>query len=223
MGIDTCRPIDLGTHVCQLYRGEDDLKEVTLPFLRDGLSNGEYCLYVADGISVDEWYRELQEYEVDVLTARETGALAIISSQAWRAMRQGGSSLAMARDILALMDEQLDTYPAVRIAGDVAWGAEPAMAADLVCHWEATANVVFEGLPIRVICQYDIERYEPAFIQAALRTHPVVLYKGRRVRNPHYEAQIILKQEPMLNGCSNDANALHDMLSQLRPRGQRTS
>ena len=219
MGKNTCRPIDLGTHVCQLYRSEDDLKEVTLPFLRDGLSIGEHCLYVADGIGVDEWYRELQEYGVDVLTARETGALAIISSHAWRALSHGGSSLAMARDILALVDEQLDTFPALRIAGDVAWGTEPAIAADLLCHWEATANVVFEGLPVRVICQYDLGRYEPSFIEAALRTHPVVLYKGRRVRNPHYEAQMILEQEPMLNGCSSDAESVHHMLSQLTPRG----
>ena len=71
------RPIDLGTHLCQLYEGEDELKAVTLPFISDGLRNGECCLYVADDVDVAAWYLELQAYDIDVRTARETGALNI--------------------------------------------------------------------------------------------------------------------------------------------------
>ena len=188
-----------------------------MPFIRDGLRNGEGCLYVADGVAVDEWYREFQAYGIDVRTARETGALNITTSDAWRARCTGGS-LAMARDVLALVDQQLDNFPALRIAGDVAWATEPTVDSALLCHWEATANVVFAGLPVRVICQYDMERYEPAFVHAALRTHPVVLYKGRRVKSPQYESPKILEHEPRLNGCSNDAKAVADMLAQLMPR-----
>ena len=198
---------DLGTHICHLYRGEDDLKAVTLPFLSDGLRNGECCLYVADGSAVDDWYDELQERGVDVPSARETGALAITSSEAWRAMCHDGS-VAMAREVLGLVDQKLGVFPSIRIAGDVAWGAEPAaVTAEMLCHWEATANVVFEGLPARVICQYDIEGSDPAFIHAALRTHPIVLYKGRRVRSPCYEAAEILEKEPMLNRSSDDRSS----------------
>jgi MEDS: MEthanogen/methylotroph, DcmR Sensory domain len=206
--------LDLGTHVCHLYRGEDDLKDVTLPFLSDGLRNGECCVYVADGSAVDAWYDELQGQGVDVALARETGALTITSSDAWRAMCQSGS-VGMAREVLGLVDQKLGAFPSIRIAGNVGWSEEPAVSAEMLCHWEATANVVFEGLPARVICQYDIESYQPAFIHAALRTHPIVLYKGRRVRSPYYEAANILAKEPKLNGSSNDPEVVANMLAKL--------
>ena len=75
--------------------------------------------------------------------------------------------------------------------------------------------MVFQGLPARVICQYDIDRYEPAYIHAALRTHPVILYKGRRVRSPYYDAPAILEHEPRLNESSNDPEVLAGMLAAL--------
>ena len=213
---------DLGTHVCHLYQGKDDFNEVTMPFLRDGLRNGECCLYIASGLAVDtepawhmDWYRALQAHGVDVPATRETGALNVISGEAWRAMSHTGS-VAMAREVLRLVDRKLLDFPAIRIIGDVGWGTEPALPAEMLCHWEATANVVFQGLQARVICQYDIDRYEPACIHAALRTHPIVLYKGWRVWSPYYEAPTILEREPMLNGCSNDPEVIANMLLQLR-------
>jgi chemotaxis family two-component system sensor kinase Cph1 len=206
--------LDLGTHVCQLYRGADELKQVTVPFLSDGLRNGECCVYVADGNTIDDWYDELQVHGIDVRLARESGALVLTTGEAWRTMCHAGS-VGMAREVLGLVDRKLDAFPAIRIAGDVAWGTEPAVTAEMLCHWEATANVVFGGLAARVICQYDIESYEPAFVHAALRTHPVVLYKGRRVRSPYYEAANILEHEPSLNGSSNDPQVVAEMLLNL--------
>ena len=149
--------------------------------------------------------------------ARIAGALDVVGNKSWRAHCYDGS-IAMAREVLKLVDLRLDEFAAVRIAGDIDWSADPLISAERLCHWEATANLVFQGLPARVICQYDIARCEPAFIHAALRTHPIVFYKGRRVRSKYYEAPMILEQEPRLNGCSNDANVVADMLSQLLPR-----
>lgn len=217
MKTNTGRPIDLGTHVCHLYYGEDDLKEVTIPFLRDGLRDGDYCLYASDGAAADYWYRELEDQGVDVRSARMAGSLDIIGNKSWREHCYDGS-IAMAREVLKLVDSQLDDFAAIRIAGDIDWATDPDISADVLCHWEATANFVFQGLPARVICQYNIARCEPAFIHAALRTHPIVLYKGRRVRSPYYQASLILEQEPTLNACSNDAKVVADMLAQLMPR-----
>ena len=123
----------------------------------------------------------------------------------------------MAREVLTVMDQKLSQFPAIRIAGDGDWSSDPAISADVLCHWEATANLVFEGSKASVLCQYDIDRYPPAFIIAALRTHPVVLYKGRRVENPFYEAPRILRCEPRFNHNTNDPDVLAGMLSQLQP------
>src|SRR6185503_11795372 len=85
------RPIDLGTHICHLYQGEEDLKEVTIPFLRDGLRAGEYCLYASDGAPADFWYRELEDQGIDVRSARMLGSLDVVRSRSWREYSYGGS------------------------------------------------------------------------------------------------------------------------------------
>ena len=201
-----------GAHVCHLYSGDRELKEVALPFIRDGLNSGESCIYVADVDSVDDWYLEFQAYGIDVRSARDTGALDVITAGDWRNLCQCGS-LVMARAVIALMQQELGRFPSVRIAGDSAWNREPFIPPDQLCHWEATANFVFEGLNANIICQYDLGRYEPEFIHAALRTHSMVLYQGRRVVNPYYEAAVILEQEPLLNRSSSDPNVIAAMLA----------
>ena len=179
------------SHVCHLYHGEDGRKDVALPFIREGLHGGECCIYVAEAGAIDDWYLAFQRYGIDVRGARRDGSLDVVSSIMWREQCYKGS-IAMAREVLAVLGQKLREFSAIRIAGDVDWANDPAIPADVLCHWEATANLVFDGFMAKVICQYDIDRYPPAFIIAALRTHPAVLYNGQQVSNPFYEAQRIL-------------------------------
>ena len=206
-------------HVCHLYKGEDGLQDTALQFIRDGLRNGECCLYITNAAVVDELYEQLQAHGIDVQLALQYGALEVVSRKAWRAFCHKGS-IPMAREVLTVLRRKLSQFSAVRIAGDVEWAVDPAISDDVLCHWEATANLVFDGLMVRVLCQYDIDRYPPSFITAALRTHPVVLYKGQEVMNPFYEASRILRDEPMFNHNSNDAETVGRMLRQLEASNQ---
>ena len=126
------KPLDLGTHICHLYRKEDDLRDVALPFIGDGLRRGECCLYVPNGTAAADLDRELLAQGIDSAGARETGALAVILSDIWRDLCQQGS-IALAREVLALMDSNLDAFDAVRIAGDFAWAKAPSVSADAQC------------------------------------------------------------------------------------------
>jgi len=206
-------------HVCHLYQGENGLANITLPFIRDGLRDGGCCLYIADIAAVDDLHLELEASGIDAQRARRDGALEVVTRTTWRAFCHKGS-IPMAREVLTLLRQRLREFSAIRIAGDVDWWLDPATPADLLCHWEASANLVFEGLRASVLCQYDIDRYPPAFIIAALRTHPEVLYNGEQVVNPFYEAPRILRDEPMFNHNSNDADVVSQMLAQLQPSNQ---
>jgi len=46
-GLETIPQLKWGTHLCQFYKTGDDLISVTLPFIKAGLENNEYCLWVA--------------------------------------------------------------------------------------------------------------------------------------------------------------------------------
>jgi hypothetical protein len=87
------------------------------------------------------------------------------------------NSIVKARELLELIEAKRG-FQGLRIVGDVGWALNPQLAIDKLCHWEATANVVFEGTRARSICQYDIYRHSPGALHSALRTHPIVILEG---------------------------------------------
>ena len=205
---------DNGMHACHLYGSSSELKGVTLPFVRDGLLAGECLLYITNEESIDDWLLEFQAFGIDVKKEMRTGRLNVVTTREWR--RPGErNSINRARKVLQLISSKLAEFSALRIAGDPEWELDEAIASADLCHWEATANLVFDGLPVRTICQYNLNAYSTAAIHAALRTHPVLVYAGRAYSNPLYEAPRILENEPHLNHCSTDPLIVDEVLSGL--------
>jgi len=204
-----------GSHMGQIYESFDEQKQVILPFFREGLRNGEHCLLVANSASFDDWCLEFQAYGIDVHRESERGALKIITGAQWRGSGQFNSMI-QAREALAMIQDRSHEFKGVRIAGDADWEFDPAVPASDVCHWEATANLVFEEEPVRVICQYDRDRYSSEMIHAVLRTHRSVVYRGHHYRNnPNFEGERILENEPLLNRSDADAHTVQEALSRL--------
>ena len=46
-GMDFLGDIPWGTHLCQFYRTRQDLIDIAVPYLKAGLENNEFCLWVA--------------------------------------------------------------------------------------------------------------------------------------------------------------------------------
>jgi hypothetical protein len=200
-----------GAHVCQFYETFGQQKGIILPFFKEGLTQGEHCLLIVDEDAVDNWCFELQAYGIDVKSNREWGALEVVPGARWRES-EDFRSLPKAREVLSMLNRLNRQFTGVRIAGDASWSGKPAVAADKLCHWEATANLVFEGQNAQAICQYNTGIYPPSVIHAALRTHPTVLMGGRTYSNPYYEAPEILANEPHLNLSVASAAAVYGML-----------
>ena len=207
--------LERGSHIGQIYEGFGEQKQVILPFFREGLRNGEHCLLVTNSASYDDWCLEFQAYGIDVNREVEGGALKMVTGAQFRGAGKFNSVI-QARETFGMIQDELHAFKGIRIAGDADWSLHPVVSADDVCHWEATANLVFEGEPVRVICQYDRERYSPEMIHAVLRTHRSVVYRGHHYRcNPNFEGARILENEPHLNGSNANARTVEEALGRL--------
>lgn len=204
-----------GEHVCHFFEGFADQKAVTLPFLREGLENDEHCIFIPNEKPVDDWLMEFQAYGIDVVHEVKRGALRILGKEAWR---QPGdfNAIVKARETLGMFDEVLARFPGIRIAGDAAWALNPELPVEQLCHWEATANLVYEGLPVRAVCQYKLSAHSPQALHTALRTHASVVLNGRCLPNDYFEAARILQNEPNDFGSTADAADIDEMLGHLR-------
>jgi len=176
-------------------------------------------MVVTNVSSYDQWRHELQAFGVDVAGGESRGALQFVSGDEWREPAAVNSIL-MTRLALGKVNGVLGEFKGVRMIGDVEWDLEPSVPADKLCHWEATANLVFEESDVRVICQYDVNHYDASYLHAAMRTHRSIIWDGKRYRNPHYEASRILEYEPALNESTADREMVEDLLRSLGGRDQ---
>ena len=199
-------------HACVLYRTPGELKQYLLPWIKEGIDQGQHVLFVCSEDSVDDWSIEMQAFGIDVRMRLDSGALVIATGEQWR--ESPFNSLAKARELWQHIEQNLAEFPAVRIAGDAGWAAlAPPISSDRLCHWEATADLIYEDVPVNTICLYNLDERSPSEIRAALRTHPRAVVAGVTHPNPFYEGDAILNAEPDLNASDADAELIQTMLA----------
>jgi hypothetical protein len=45
-GINAIGSVNWGTHFCQLYHTKEDLIDIIIPYLKAGLENNEFCIWI---------------------------------------------------------------------------------------------------------------------------------------------------------------------------------
>jgi signal transduction histidine kinase len=205
-----------GEHLCLIYR--DDPAEqlgALLPFISQGLRNGEQCVYIADDQTVDELRDSLKHYGIDTAEHESSGALQLWTRDEWRQPGELNSVL-KAEQVRGIIDRALnDGYAGIRFCVEMTWTLGPDIDVKLLRHWEATLNdIVTPQTPVRIVCQYSRSRLNADVIQAGIITHPLTVIDGDVCTNQFYEAPIIL------NGghsrLQSGPEAVDWMISQLR-------
>jgi signal transduction histidine kinase len=72
------------------------------------------------------------------------------------------------------------------LLGEMTWALAADTTPERLIEYEAKLNRFVDNHDIRVLCQYDRNRFSPALILRVLRTHPVVAYDGIVSQNPYY-------------------------------------
>jgi hypothetical protein len=205
--------LGIGDHACHIYSGSQEQKAVLLPFLQEGIEKGEHCCYIASGGSVDDWYLEFQAWGVDVRQECDRSTLRILDCRGWHSTGDF-KTLAKARDAVNLLTNRFKEFEYIRLACSATWAID--LPIETLCHWEATANLIYDGMNVRTVCEYDTDQLSPAAVHTALRTHPRVVLDGVVLDNPYYEAPWILAHEPEEFGSAATPGMIAGMLCELR-------
>jgi hypothetical protein len=200
-------------HVCHLFANSGERDVFALAFLDDALAHGDACLVVTSPHAVEGWVQRLGAGDIDVQRELRRGALTIMPGGPSRTACEW-MSIAKAGEVLEFIRTRLG-FRGVRILADFEWGFSPALPSDLLCHWEATADLALEDLDVRAVCQYDLQRASPSQVCSALRTHRMIIIGAQAHGSPFFEAPSILENEPHLNHSFDDRKRVELMLSQL--------
>ena len=170
-GIGVLGDTPWGTHGCLFYDTQQDLLDTVIPYLKAGLENHEFCLWVisepltreaAAGAlrqSVPDFDRYISERSIEVVAASE-----------WYI---AGGVLDL-RGIIHRFHEKLDEvldrgYKGLRATGGASWLQRPAR--EHLCRYETELDKSIAGHCMRVLCTYPLAQSSAAELLDVTRAH----------------------------------------------------
>src|SRR5438309_1694863 len=175
-----------GMHICAFFRTSAERYRVLMPFIREGMEQGDRAFHIVNPSLRGEHVQRIAEVGVDTTRAEVEGQLEIIG---WdEAYLRGGSFSQTA--MLSLLPVLLNKgrtrgFPITRFIADVAWVLNEG-AVDSILEYECRVNLALPKAGDIVICAYDLDTVDAAMVIAAMRTHPIVLIGGIVQHNPFY-------------------------------------
>lgn len=179
--------LEVGDHVCALYRGSEGRDEILLPYLEAGLDAGDRCIAVLDEADPDEVASRLAgthdtdgaigSHQLDIRCSAET-------------YLRGGAFSKPA--MLGFWDEAVGSgmseggFTFTRSVGEMTWALRDMPGVDGLVDYEADLNRFLPQYPQVIVCLYDLDRFDGSVVVDLLRTHPKLLLRGTLIDNPYY-------------------------------------
>jgi hypothetical protein len=189
------KPIHLGgselkghRHVCAFFNSADEEYRVLLPFVKEGLEQGEKAFHIVDRRSREERTRRLEEAGIDIAAAEQRGDMEV---RAWEeAYLRGGHFDQDA--MLGLIEEVLQSGKLshrgglTRLWANMEWALEDRPGVDDIVEYEARLNYILPKYDDAVVCTYDLAKFSAVVVMDILRTHPMVIIGGILQENPFF-------------------------------------
>ncbi len=174
-------------HLCLIYESREEQLRAMVPFVRQGLEQGDRCVYVSDSGTAAAVSDAMRAGGVPVDHAVASGALAVAQYRdIYLAPGRFDPDAVLDFAAGAGVQAASEGFRGLRIAGEMAWALRGDPGADRILEYERKVNERIPSVPVTAICQYDRTRFSPEVIRDVIRTHPLVLVGDRVCRNFYF-------------------------------------
>ena len=175
-----------GDHICAFYRGREERDRLVVPFLREGVRNGDVCLCITGGTD----HRRLERSVLDGCDDADPALLEIRDAED---TYLAGGSFSAERMLFYWQDWGQKTFGEqgrsfARAATDMSW-AENVITGPLIddfMGYEVQATRYARAYPQVALCLYDLDKFRGNVIIPVLKVHPKVFFGGMLLENPYY-------------------------------------
>ena len=177
----------LGTHLCSIYRTQEEQLAVVIPFLIEGIVKREKIFYIIDESTAKDIAAGFKKYGVDIQTYIQSGRFSILTKE--DAYLKGGSfdpdlMIKLLRDTEA--QALKEGYAGLRVTGDMTWIFTKLPGVKRLIEYETKLNDFLPSSKSVAVCQYHEDRFDPDILYAVLCTHPITIIHGRLCENHHF-------------------------------------
>src|SRR5689334_3613183 len=112
-------------HICALFNSRDEEYEVLLPFIEEGILNGDKAVHIVDLYGVEDHCCRMQNIGIDTENLQSNHQLEV---RTWKEGHIAGGKFVQ-EEMLALLPQLLEApreqgFPMSRIIGQMDWSAE---------------------------------------------------------------------------------------------------
>jgi signal transduction histidine kinase len=174
-GIDIVGDIPWGTHLCQFYKTKEDLLDLLVPFMKAGLENNEFCMWVtSDPLPVEEVEKTLEEALPGYRRFKARGQMEVVPHTDWY-LKDGYFDM---RRVLGGWFEKLDAalekgFDGIRVTGNTAWLEESNW--DSFTAYEEELNKIIGDYSLIAICTYSLDKCGASEVIDVVKNHQYAL------------------------------------------------
>jgi hypothetical protein len=174
-------------HVCALFHNREQEYRSLLPFIKEGLDQGDRALHMLDSQLCEDHRRRLGGAGIDVAASEGSGQLQLrVWEQSY--LRDGRFDQDRTLELVSsLIGRSAGPGGAlVRLVAHMEWALlDRPGSCDLV-EYESRLNSLATGLPHVLVCVYDLTRFSGDIVVDIMRTHPVTIVGGVVRENPFF-------------------------------------
>ena len=179
--------LERSRHVCALFHTADEAYATLLPFIREGLEQGERAFHIIDSAQRLGHLDRLAQAGIDAAGALQSGQLEV---RAWEDAYLRGRRFDQDA-MLALIEEVLDGgkaqgFQLTRLVAQMEWALQDLPGVDDLLQYEIRLNHLLPKYDDPLVCTYDLARFGGGLLIDILRTHPVVIIGGILQENPFF-------------------------------------
>jgi hypothetical protein len=173
-------------HVCAFFSDIDEQYRVLLPFIKEGLEQGDKSYQIDNPGQRADHCRRLEEAQIDVAAAEKAGAIEV---QDWKDMYLPDGRFDQHRmlDVWHGVRDGLAAagFPRIRSFARMDWALEEHDGVSDLIEYEARYNTIHRSQDV-AICIYDPRLFSANILMDVLRVHPQILINGVLQENPFY-------------------------------------
>ena len=176
-GIDIIGVVPWGTHLCQFYDTDHDLIEILVPYFREGLKAGEFCMWITSApLQVDSAINALRSEVADLDDYIERGQIEILDYSQWYTI----SGKFSANEVLNGWVNKLKAarelgYAGLRLSGNTFWLEKDDW--ENFTKYEEAINDTIGHYPMLAICTYSLQKCRALEILDVVANHQFALVK----------------------------------------------
>lgn len=166
-----------GTHGCHFYKTQKDLLDLLLPYMRTGLLNNEFCMWVTSKrLGVKDAARALKRVLPRLDSYLERGQIEILPYTRWYLGDGVFESAKVLNGWIEKCNQALARgYDGLRLTGDALW-LEKTTWRDFA-DYEAALDRTTSKARIKALCTYSLDKCQAAEVIDVVKNHGYTLIK----------------------------------------------